>query len=281
MNRNSLAAVILCLCVIPHAKTATAAEPIEPSQSERQFESLRSQPWTVVFEDSCTGDWTQHWRLDGLKAKIDNGPDGMTFRAGPEWKDDASHAVLWTKDSFQGDIRVDYEYTKLDDRIEAVNILYLLATGSGAEGFEKDIFKWSDQRQVPAMRQYFNHMNLLHISYAAFGVPNSDPRDDYIRARRYLPQADDGLRGTELSPDHLRTGLFDKGVPHQITVIKVGDDLFMHISNHEKKLLCHWRTDGLPDVVEGRIGLRHMWTRAARYRDFQVSELASSQSQRQ
>lgn len=250
------------------------AEPITSRESQQRFGSLRSQVWQSVFEDPCTEDWTQRWKLDGQKASVTNQSDGMTFRAGPVAKENASHAVLWTKRSFQGDIRLDYEYTKLDDRVEAVNILYLLATGSGAEGYEKDIFRWSDQRQVPAMSQYFNHMNLLHISYAAFGIPNTDPQDDYIRARRYMPETGKGLRDTDLKPDYLRTGLFAKGVPHQITVIKSGNDLFMHVRNNNKQLLCHWKTDDFPAVTEGRIGLRHMWTRSARYKHFRVSQLS-------
>jgi len=197
----------------------------------------------------------------------------MDFAAGPVWRDDSSHAVLWTKQEFSGDIRVDYEYTKLDDRIEAVNILYLMATGSGAKGYDQDIFRWSDKRDVPAMQKYFTHMNLLHISYAAFDMPNSDPQEDYIRARRYMPETGNGLRGTALQPDYRRTGLFEKDVPHQITVIKTENDLFMYIRNDQTKLLAHWQTSGFPNVTEGRIGLRHMWTRSARYKNFRVSQM--------
>ena len=69
---------------------------------------------------------------------------GMDFQAGPVRKE-GSHAVLWTKESFQGNIRLDYEYTKLDDAIDAVTILYLQATGSGAAGYDKDISKLARQ----------------------------------------------------------------------------------------------------------------------------------------
>jgi len=55
----------------------------------------------------------------------------------------------------------------------------------------------------------------------------------------------------------------------------LNQDLFIHVRNSEKELLCHWRTDRFPPVVEGRIGLRHMWTRSARYRDFRVSVLST------
>ena len=238
-----------------------------------EFQKLSRADWKEVFLDPCTGNWRDRWTLDGLKATVANSKKGMDFKAGPVRMENASHAVMWTKKSFTGDIRLDYEYTKTDDATEAVAILYLQATGSGAEGYDKDISEWSDKRSVPAMSKYFNHMDLLHVSYAAFGIGNVDAQNDYIRARRYMPETGNGLAKTDLKPDYLRTGLFAKDVPHKITVIKRGDDLFMFIRNSEQKHLCHWKTDALPPITEGRIGLRHMWTRAARYRDFRISQL--------
>ena len=238
-----------------------------------EFQKLSRAEWKEVFRDPCTQNWRDRWTLDGLKATVANSEKGMDFNAGPVRGENASHAVMWTKESFAGDIRLDYEYTKTDDATEAVTILYLQATGSGAEGHDKDISRWSNKRSVPAMSKYFNHMHLLHISYAAFGIGNADPQNDYIRARRYMPETGSGLANTNLKPDYSRTGLFAKDVPHKITVIKKDDDFFMFVRNSDKELLCHWKTDALPPIMEGRIGLRHMWTRAARYRDFRISQL--------
>ena len=176
--------------------------------------------------------------------------------------------VLWTRQGFTGDLKIDFEYTRLDSETRCVNILFVQATGSGVGPYTTDIAQWSQLRTVPAMQVYFNHMHTYHISYAAF--PNDQTTEDYIRARRYLPEAD-GLRGTDLAPDYFQTGLFQTGVPHKITVIKRGQELFMHIRNAQKQLLCHWKNESLPPIVEGRIGLRHMYTRFARYRDFRVS----------
>ena len=64
-------------------------------------------------------------------------------------------------------------------------------------------------------------------------------------------------------------------MPHRITVIKHGNDLFMMIRNANKEYLCHWENTDQPPVTEGAIGLRHMWTRSARYRDFRVSTMAA------
>ena len=80
--------------------------------------------------------------------------------------------------------------------------------------------------------------------------------------------------GPILDPDNYeRTGLFAPGVPHRITVIKKGNELFMMIRNPDKEYLCHWSGEEQPAIATGRIGLRHMWTRSARYRNFSVSTL--------
>ena len=72
--------------------------------------------------------------------------------------------VLWTRNSFTGDLRIDYSYTRLDDETRCVNILYIQATGYGEGQYAKDISKWNGLRRVPAMRMYFDHMHTYHIS---------------------------------------------------------------------------------------------------------------------
>ena len=132
--------------------------------------------------------------------------------------------VLWTKQSFEGDLKIEYDYTRIDNETRCVNILYIQATGSGKGPYARDISQWNELRKVPAMATYFNHMHAYHISYAAF--PNSgENRVSYIRARRYLPEGK-GLKGTELAPDYDPQGFFAQGVTHHITVIKKDRDLF-------------------------------------------------------
>ena len=84
-----------------------------------------------------------------------------------------------------------------------------------------------------------------------------------------------GLEGTALEPDYVRTGLFKTGVPYQITVTKKGETLTMDIRGPDKTLHCRWQNHTLPPITEGRIGLRHMATRGARYRNFRISTLCS------
>lgn len=237
------------------------------SQDAQRFEQLLNLDWREDFHDPFTEDWRKRWFLDGQKAQVIHSDQGMDFQAGPVRGEDASHAVLWTKDTFEGDLRIEYEYSRLDNSGKSVTILYIQATGSGESGHDKDISKWSDRRVVPAMSQYFNHMNLYHISYAASKM------DGRIRARRYLPETGNRLKGTALMPDYFRTGFFQTGVRHKITVVKHGVDLFMRIEAQGKTALFHWNTSTHPPITEGRIGLRHMWTRAARYLDFRVLNL--------
>lgn len=241
----------------------------QAAADKQAFEQAAEGPWEEVFFDPCTEDWQKRWILDGEIGTVTNTPEGMELVAGPEFRNDAHHMVLWTRREFEGDLRIDYEYTRLDSETRCVNILYVQATGSGQGPYRKDIMEWAELRRVPAMKMYFNHMNTYHISYAAY--PNQDDEtEDYVRARRYMPEKN-GLRGTDLEPDYFRTGLFGKGVPHRITVVKRDNDLVMRVSNPEKTSCYHWHNDRLPPIKEGRIGLRHMFTRAARYKNFRIS----------
>jgi len=238
--------------------------PLDADQAA--FKQASDRNWQDVFFDPGTGDWTKLWFLDGEIASVENGENGMQLTAGPQYKNNGHHMVLWTKDSFEGDVKIEYEYTRLDFEKRAVNILYIQATGSGEAPYVKDITEWKELRSVPSMSIYYDHMNTYHISYAA--APGT--ADEYIRARRYMPSKT-GLEGTDLEPDYYPKGLFEPGVPHKITVIKQERDLFMRIENPEQVYFCHMTNPDLPPVTEGRIGLRHMFTRSARYKNIRIS----------
>ncbi|MFK7849782.1 MAG: DUF1961 family protein [Akkermansiaceae bacterium] len=246
-----------------------ASEPLpDLAKDQSSFNEANKQTWKEVFSDPATGDWKQKWFLDGETGVVQNDEKGMTLTAGPEFRNDAHHMVLWTKKNFEGDLKIDFDYTRLDNETRCVNILYIQATGSGEGPYAEDISKWNDLRKVPSMSTYFKHMHTYHISYAAF--PNNEDATGYIRARRYMPEKA-GLKGTELKPEYLPQGLFQQGVKHRITVIKNPRDLFMRIKSPEKTLYCHIKNKGFPVITEGRIGLRHMFTRSARYANFKVS----------
>ncbi|HIE96241.1 MAG TPA: DUF1961 family protein, partial [Fuerstia sp.] len=258
-------------------ETDTSKLSTQPANRSAQqiFEHASVGNWEEVFLDPGTGDWRKRWFLDGEVGKVQTGPEGMKMTAGPEFRNEAHHMVLWTRDKFAGDLKIEYDFTRLDDETRCVNILYIQVTGSAEGPYEKDIAKWNQLRRVPAMRTYFDHMHAYHISYAAF--PNGADATSYIRARRYMPGAS-GLKGTDLKPDYYPEGLFRNGVPHKITVIKKARDLFMRIENAEQIFHCHMTNPDLPAIENGRVGLRHMYTRSSRYQNFRVSTLRPDKS---
>ena len=269
-----------CQTTGPESSPATqscdpADESADPDTAEQAFKIAMALPWHELLSDDGTGDWTKLWFLDGDKARVVNGPDGMALYAGPVPDENASHAVLWTRRDFDGDIKIEYDYTRLDKSGRGVNILYLLATGEGEAPYVKDIYEWRELRRVPTMGKYFQHMNTYHISYAAatYDRDTGEPTDnDYVRARRYMPEGRT-LRGTDLEPDYRGTGLFRHGVPHHIVVVKSGDRLFMKVTTPSQERLFTWKTDKLPNITEGRVGFRQMFTRNSRYGNIKISVL--------
>ena len=246
-------------------------------------EMNRAHQWKEVFLDEGTGDdetggwkdglWQEKWFLDGEIASVDNEAQGMHLHAGPRWKDDAHHMVLWTKQEFSGDLRIEYDFTRTDmEDTGSVIIIYIQATGDGSAEFPADITKWNAHRAVPNMGKYFSNMNTYHISYATGSPFIEGNGQDYVRARRYMPDGDT-LRGTELAPEYADTGVFKPGVTYRITIIKEAREIVMKASGPEETKYFWFKNDKLPPVAHGRIGLRHMYTRSARYRDFRVSEV--------
>lgn len=234
-----------------------------------QFDELNnSRKWNLVFKDKGTKNWNKNWTLDGLIASIENTKKGMHFAAGPEARNDAHHAVLWTKESFAGDIKIEYDYTRTDDENKWVNILYIQATGDEEGAFEKDISKWSKKREVPSMRTYFENMNALHISYAAFG--NAGDGTYYVRARRYPKPNNESFKVTVVNPSYDQEGYIKSGQTYHITAIKSEGKLFFKMESKDGEELFTWDLSGIEPITQGRVGLRHMYTRSARYKNFKI-----------
>lgn len=224
--------------------------------------------WNLVFEDDGTTDWTQYWTLDGLIATVENSKVGMHFKAGPEYKNDAHHAVLWTKASFTGDVKIEYDYIKTDSEERCVNILYLLATGDKEGVYDKDISKWASLRQIPAMRTYYENMNTFHISYSAFN--NHDKNFHYVRARRYPKLDNKSFKTTLITPSYDRKGLFKTGQKYHITAIKTKEQLFFRMKSEEGEEVFEWSIINSEPVEMGRVGLRQMYTRSSIYKNFKI-----------
>ncbi|MGL5921106.1 MAG: hypothetical protein ACRCZQ_11500, partial [Bacteroidales bacterium] len=83
--------------------------------------------WKLVLSDPMHKNWHKNWFLDGEVVEVKNAKDGLTIWGGPEILNDAHHGVLWTKKEFEGDIRIEYDYIRLDTMLNltAVTILYV------------------------------------------------------------------------------------------------------------------------------------------------------------
>lgn len=245
-------------------------------QDKEDFTKQLQQQWQQVFYDSGSNNWQQQWFADGEQNTLKNSDAGLTFSSGDKEWDAAHHGVLWTKQSFSGDIKVTYQYTRHDTEHKWVNIIYLLATGTGEGEFDHDIYNWRHLRKVPAMKTYFNNMNLLHISYAAYGREDKGVGEDYVRARRYPLKPGQVFRtDTAFSGDYSNTGLFIPGVTYDITIIKNSDSLYMEVKGGGIEKLFNWDLSEFPKVTEGRIGLRHMWRKSVTYKHFSVYQKKS------
>ena len=230
---------------------------------------LRDDGWEIVFSDPGVGDWKDHWFVEGLKATVDYDEEGLVFTSGPVPMEQASHAVLWTKQSFEGDIRIEYDYTRLDSMTAstAVNILYIQATGLGTDESPTDIYLSTEQREVPWMKSYFLNMNALHVSYATTGPK----RADYVAARRYPAKDQESfMNGTMIQPIYEDIHLFEPGETYHVTATKEGNRLTFTAERDGKTNTFEWDTSAFPPVTEGRVGFRHMWARSSRYQNVRV-----------
>lgn len=228
------------------------------------FEAIRTQPGSVVFSDPCSGDWRDQWFLDGEKARVSNADDTMKIDTAE------GYAVLWTKESFEGDLRIEYDFKRADENPSGVNIIYIQATGDGQNGCSEDIAQWADRRTTAAMSDYFLNMHTYHISYAT-------DKDDYLRGRRYLPLENRGLKGTELAGERTNAGLFhDKKWIH-ITIVKRAKELWVEFRHPDKTTLCHFENRDKPGIEKGRVGLRLMPGRMSLFKNFRITNLAASQ----
>ena len=242
---------------------------LETNNDDSTFDVLNdSDQWKLTFEDQCTIDWTKQWTLDGKVATVKNSKTGMHFKAGPEYGNDAHHAVLWTKESFKGDIKIEYDYIRTDSATKCVNILYIQATGDEEGVYQKDISKWRNLREVPAMRIYFENMDTFHISYAAFG--NKGDGLYYIRARRYPKPDDKPFNSIVVKPSYDMQGLFETGKTYHITAIKTTRKLSFKMECEDRVEYFEWDISNIEPIISGRIGLRQMYTRSSIYKNFKI-----------
>nr|WP_294936893.1 DUF1961 family protein [uncultured Flavobacterium sp.] len=262
MNLRQLLIVMLFLSVPTQAQNT----------DNQEFEVLnQSKEWQLEFQDKGTKNWQSKWFLDGLQATVKNSKAGMLFNAGAKAASDSDHAVLWTKDSFKGNLKIEFNFTRKDAATKWAVILYLQATGTGIAPYVEDISKWNHLREIPAMKTYFNNMKALHISYASFENDNTNSKKDYIRVRQYpVVPGQNFNTTTEIPNPYFETGLFKTDETYKITVIKTNSKLYFKVVGKNSSKLFSWNLKNHPELIEGRIGFRQMATRTALYKNISI-----------
>ncbi len=259
---------VLSLAFAVLASTPTWAQNTE-TVTMTQFATMCDDArWQAVFQDDCTGDWRAKWFLDGDTSQVENTPEGMVLTSGTNLKDNGDSMVLWTRDSFAGDAKITYDYTRLDELTSNVCILYFQATGKGEAPYVTDIREWANLRHRAQMSLYFRNMNALHISYA---VNRFDVEGEYVRARRYpVPEGGNFNRDTEIQGTYFDTKLFRPGITYHFTVVKRNETMFFRVQGDGQDRLFQWSLTDFPPLAGGRVGLRQMPGRQSRYTNFQV-----------
>ncbi|TNF42227.1 MAG: hypothetical protein EP310_06200 [Bacteroidetes bacterium] len=231
----------------------------------------------ILFEDSMTKNWQKHWFLDGQKATLVHRNNGLYFSGGTITKNDdpenyhAHHAVLWTKQVFEGDIRITYEMIRVDTSDYGTTLLYIQAQGIGKGPYVKDITEWNKLREIPAMNLYFENMDLISLSFR-----------ENLRCKRY-PWKD--AKGEWYPERGLIKPMIDydgiiPGKKYSVEVVKRKNSVTLRLYDVETNQLCTnftWDLTKIPAELEqiqkGRIGLRHMSTKQFIYSDFKVERL--------
>jgi len=247
-----------------------------------QEDSMTSQAGpTVLFEDSMTENWQDNWFLDGRRAVLEHRDGGLAFITTASKVDkrvdraafDAQHAVLWTRQAFEGDIRISYTYTKLPD-CGWQKLIYVQAQGIGSEPYVHDIHAWRDRREVARMDKYFNYMNLIGLSLRdeirCKRYPWSDVERDVALSSEFLPRGEN--KGLETGHDlHVVVEKRRESILLRITDGQTGEHVVDHTWNLTDKAVLEGRD---PKFVEkGRIGLRLMGGHKINFRDFKVERL--------
>lgn len=236
---------------------------------------------TVLFVDPMTGDWEKSWFLDGQRATLEHRDGGLAFVTNASELDknvdragfDAQHAVLWTRQEFEGDIRITYSYTKLPG-CSWQKLIYVQAQGIGKEPYLKDIYAWRDLRLVAKMSEYYNHMNLIGLSIR-----------DQVRCKRY--PWNDVTTEAELESEFLPRAEIKPmpiGRQYDVVVEKRKESIMLRIADAEtgELVVDHSWTLTAEKVLEnrdpkfiekGRIGIRQMGGHKILMRDFKVERL--------
>ncbi|HAV13753.1 MAG TPA: hypothetical protein DCX06_09750 [Opitutae bacterium] len=234
---------------------------------------------TQLLRDSMSENWQENWFLDGHKATLEHREGGLYFSAGTVTKRmdpeeyHAHHAVLWTKQVFEGDIRISYEIMPVDTDGFGNILLYIQAQGIGTHPFTEDITEWNELREIPGMDKYFLNMDLISLSFR-----------ENLRCRRYPWKDPEGnwYPGRGIIEPMVDYEPMVPGKSYTVMIEKTAESVRLVLSGTKsgKIYADHtWNTSQVSEnrepklIQKGRIGLRHMSTKQYIYRDFLVESI--------
>jgi len=205
---------------------------------------------SLIFDDpGARGNWQDKWFLDG-PANVSYTSDGMVLDASPG----SGEAVLWAKPIVRGDVRIEYDYTHVDNASNP-HVIILLIQASGLGSRPADISTW--QRSVASYPLYHQEMSNYSITY--------DNSNGNVRAR-HNP-------GQSLAGEYSYTDLWQRNETYHMTIVKSGRDFSMtarNIRTGASRTFSFTGSASKTAITEGRIGLRHMDDRVSRYKNFKI-----------
>lgn len=223
--------------------------------------NVEAQSWQPMWQVSGTnGNWQDDWIKDGTNGRAQYTNDGLEFDTTSGEGDEYS-SILWSKPKFEGSVKFEYEFKRVDTNTDSgVSIVLLYGHGTGGV-YPDDISTWN--RPV-SDRDFHRTMNNITISYAT--------NDKQVRTR-----INTGRNLVE--PVYKNVPYFQPGVWHKIMVTQEGLNLSMEVENlaTNQKDTYSWN---LPRTYDhGRVGLRQMYMHKNVYRNIKVSGLNAKSSE--
>ncbi len=228
--------------------------------------------WIPALVDGGTDRWADRWLLSGDPDRgitVTNGPEGMTLRAGDGTDPRKDHAVLWTRAIFSGDVRIEYDYVVLDRYPTPIgeggycSAVLIHSRVASSAPLPADIGNWSSEQRNsdtsgPALNAVIDG---LQLNYAFVG----DPRGNPFRLR--------SNPGYRLVGESAGVPVFEVGTEYHLVIEKVATTVSIAANPPTGLSVSHsFASPEIGQHLYGRIGLRNMNHREARYRNIRISQ---------
>ena len=213
-----------------------------------------------LFIPGTKGNIEKDWIKDGVNGKATYTNEGMLFDTA-NGTGDAYSSILWTKQVFKGDVRLEYKFKRLNTNINngksMVSMVLLYGHGIGGQ-YPDDISTWKRPVSGQGFHKTMNHHS---ISYAT----------SYKRIRTRINTGRNLVK-----PEYTHVPYFKPGVWHKIIVTKKGLKLSMEVENLDSKQKDVYSWDLPRTYNHGRVGFRQMYMYKNLYKDIKISSSGAS-----